>query len=140
MGFEATTNPIQAAVRATVPRVPQISTLGLRLKPPSANVCWTGVIVTLLCHAVVVAVNLTLLAASEDRGLSSLQISALHCAVLLGMMRPHVALLRWRLWWEPAADTYGALLLFGIGIVHFLGVGIIEYVPFHGPSMNLAFH
>ena len=122
----ASANPVQAAVMAgerAFSRAPRITPIQLKARSAS----WPGICGTLLCHSAVVATNLALLAASEDRGLSSLQICALHCAFLLGTMNPPSVLVRWNLWWSPAPDTYGALLMFAIGIAHFLGVGIVEF-------------
>ena len=69
-------------------------------------------------------------AAGSDNGFGAAIIAALHCATLLGLLGGPQVLQKRGLWWSPPPDSYGALLLFLIGFVEYLGVGVIAFGKF----------
>ena len=89
-----------------------------------------GILLTIAIHVAVAAIDLSLLYAipASGGGIVSVQIVAVQFAFLIGVVPGPDFLANRGLWWMPKPDDEKIIVLFFIGLVHFFGVGIIEYV------------
>lgn len=84
---------------------------------------------TLVLHSAFAAFAVTAVSKCDPgHGLIGVQICAVHWAFLLGILPGPSFLVHRRLWWRPSPDDTRVMLLFLIGVLHFLGLGVIEFM------------
>ena len=91
----------------------------------SAQAMW----LTLVLHSAFAAFAVTTISKCDPgHGLIGVQICAVHWASLLGILPGPSFLVHRRLWWRPSPDDTKVMLLFLIGVLHFLGLGVLEFM------------